>query len=245
MLLNQRTEGFIFRRENRLEADSVLSIFTKDFGRIEILAKALRKINAKLRSGSELFSFSEIEFIQGKNQKTLTDAMVISRFPSISISPEKRQTAYAMADVLDSLIKGQEPDDNLLNLVITTYEKLDSLAVEKRFLVFEYFFWNLLDILGYKPELSCCSLCRANLVPESIYFSFKDGGLICHRCATSIYDKIKVHQDIIKCYRLFLKREIDLLERLKIESNLQKKFREISAQYYRYIASHPLSQVNH
>ena len=76
MFLNYRTKGFIFKKEDRGEADQLFTIYTKDFGKLEILGKAIRKISSKLRSGAETFYLSEIEFIQGKTYKTLTDAIL-------------------------------------------------------------------------------------------------------------------------------------------------------------------------
>ena len=76
MSLYCRTEGFIFKKEDRNDSDRVFSVFSKDFGRLEIFGKAIRKIDSKLKSAVEIFSFSEIEFVQGKNRKTLTDVFL-------------------------------------------------------------------------------------------------------------------------------------------------------------------------
>ena len=75
MAIHYRTQGFILKKTDRGEADQILTIYTKDFGKLEILGKAIRKIKSKLRSGADLFYFSEIEFIQGKAYKTLTDIL--------------------------------------------------------------------------------------------------------------------------------------------------------------------------
>ncbi|KPJ55867.1 hypothetical protein AMJ49_06190, partial [Parcubacteria bacterium DG_74_2] len=59
------------------EWDRIFIIYTRDFGKLKVLARAERKIKSKLRAGLELFYLSEIEFIQGKNYKTLTNAVLI------------------------------------------------------------------------------------------------------------------------------------------------------------------------
>ena len=89
MALQYKTEGFVFKKEDIFEADRIFSVFTKDFGRIEVLGKAIRKIASKLRGGMAMFDLSEIEFIQGKNKKTLTDAISIKKFSNITKNPEK------------------------------------------------------------------------------------------------------------------------------------------------------------
>jgi DNA repair protein RecO (recombination protein O) len=241
MILQQRTEGFIFKKEDRLEADRVLSIFTKDFGRIEVLARAVRKINAKLRTDSEIFSFCEIEFVQGKNKKTLTDAKILERFSAIKKSPEKLEIAYWLASLLQHFIKGQESDRAILDLIYESFSMLNDIELQKRELVFEYFFWNFISLLGYSPELSVCLLCRKSLSPQSMYFSFSEGGVICNSCFADKHDKIKITSDVVKFWRLFLKKDWNILLRLKIEQPTWKLLKEVSRRYYHYLASHILS----
>ena len=84
MAVHYRTQGFIFKKDERAESDQILSVFTKDFGRLELKAKAIRKIASKLRPDIDMFYLSEIEFIQGKNNKTLTDATKIEKFDDIA-----------------------------------------------------------------------------------------------------------------------------------------------------------------
>ncbi len=69
MFTRYRTQGIILGKVDRGESDRLFTIYTKDYGIINLLARSERKIKSKLRSGLELFYLSEIEFIQGKAQK--------------------------------------------------------------------------------------------------------------------------------------------------------------------------------
>ena len=110
MAIHYRTRGFILKKTDLREADQVFDIYTKDFGRLKILGKAVRKIKSKLRTGAELFYLSEIEFIQGRTYKTLADAVSIERYENIRKDLEKLEIFYQIAEVTDNLIKGQEKD---------------------------------------------------------------------------------------------------------------------------------------
>ena len=96
MAVHYRTQGFVLRKTDLREADQVFSIYTKDFGKLKILGKAIRKIKSKLRSGADLFYLSELEFIQGKAYKTLTDAIALNKFKNI-------RTCSLRSQNLDSL----------------------------------------------------------------------------------------------------------------------------------------------
>src|SRR3990167_7638334 len=107
MTTSYRTAGFVFKKDDRFESDRNFSVFTKDFGRVEVLGKSIRKIASKLRGGIEIFSLSEIEFVQGKNRKTLTDAVLDKKFNNI-YTPVKLDISYKISGLVDNFIKGEE-----------------------------------------------------------------------------------------------------------------------------------------
>ena len=147
MFTYYRAQGFILKKEDRGEADRIFTIYTKDFGKLELLAKAVRKIKSKLRVGLELFYLSEIEFIQGRAQKTLTDAVLINNFKNLRRDSEKLAIAYQVSEVLDGLVKGQEPDEKIWNLLKETFERLNdcSLSNISCSMIYYYFLWNFLS----------------------------------------------------------------------------------------------------
>jgi DNA repair protein RecO (recombination protein O) len=106
MFLHYRTLGIFLKKEDWAEADQLFTVYTKDFGKLEILGKAIRKISSKLRSGAEIFYLSEIEFIQGKTHKTLTDAILIEKFENLKNNLNKLKVAYEISQVLDNLVSG-------------------------------------------------------------------------------------------------------------------------------------------
>ena len=247
MAVYYRTQGFIFKKKDMLEADRVFSVFTYDFGRLEIVARAVRKITSKLRGGIEIFSLSEIEFIQGKNRKTLTDTIAIEKFSNIIQDPVRLEISHKISDILDNFIKGQEKDEPVFTLLKETLNKLNSpkLQAFSIQLIYCYFLWNFLSALGYHPEIQKCAACGLKLNPYILYFSNKDGGIICKNCFSSDIEAKKtcpehyrrINSDIVKILRLILKKDWQILSKLKVEVFSLDLFKEISDNYYHYILS--------
>jgi len=205
MFLHYRTLGIIFKKEDRAEADQLFTVYTKDFGKLEVLGKAIRKISSKLRSGAEIFYLSEIEFIQGKTHKTLTDAILIEKFENLKNNLNKLKIAYKISQVLDNLVSGQEPDEKIWQLLNETFGKLNKLEISnlKLELLYYYFFWNLVSLLGYRPEISNCTI-----------------------------QGKKINCDIAKIIKVILRKDWQILPRLKIEPNHLKLLKNVS-QWYR------------
>ena len=229
MAIHYRTQGFVLKKNDLGEADQIFTIFTKDFGKLKILGKAIRKIKSKLRAGVGPFYLSEIEFIQGKNHKTLTDATVITKFENIKQDLEKLEIASQIAEVTDDLIKGEEKDEEIFNLLKESFNKLNNfqLLTFNFQLIYFFFLWNLLSILGYQIDLYNCANCQKKLTPEKLYFNPEEG-IICEECSSGIKDKDDISPDVIKILRLFAKKDWQTLARLKIKGSHQKELESIS-----------------
>jgi DNA repair protein RecO (recombination protein O) len=237
MTTKYKTRAFVFKKNDVNESDRVFSVFTEDFGRLDIHAKAIRKTVSKLRSGVDIFFLSEIEFIQGKNRKTLTDAVKIKKFENITGDLQKLKIVYQIADILDNFIKGQEKDKETFDLLIETFDKLEDglLKIKNHQLAYQYFLWSFISFQGYKSEVDNCAVCRQKLNPYNIYFSSKEGGIVCKKCSDLDKESKKINSDVVKILRLIFKKDWDTISKLKIEPASQKLLNDISENVIIYI----------
>lgn len=238
MFTHYRTQGLIFKKEDRGTADQLFTIYSKEFGRLEVLGRAIRKISSKLRSAADIFYLSELEFIQGKAYKTLTDAVVIKKFGNLKKDLKKFQIANKISEVLDDLIKGQEPDEKIWQLLNETFEKLNScqsVKLPNYQSLYYYFLWNFLSFLGYQLDLYGCSVCQDKLRPEKLHFNPKEGGIICQGCFKKIKKGKDFQPNTVKILRIFLKKDWNILQKLKIKEEEQKELENISKNYLSFV----------
>ena len=208
MAVHYRSQGFFLKKSARGEADELFTIYTKDFGKLKIIGKAIRKITSKLRGGVGLFYLSDIEFIQGKTYKILTDALLIENFKDIRQNLLKLRIAHKIAELLNSLAAKEEKDEKAWELLNDVFQKLNNpqLPVVSCQLLYYYFFWHLVSILGYRPNISGCSI----------------GGQA-------------INCDIIKILKIILRKDWQTLSRLKIESIHWKLLKNTSEWYDKLI----------
>ncbi len=183
MFVHHRTNAFILKEAQIGEADKIFTLFTEDFGKIDVLAKSIRKIASKLKGGTPLFSISEIGFIMGRSRRTLTDAVLINGFEDIKQNLENIKIARDIAWLIDNLIKGPQKDDRLWQLLLEVFAALNEpkRTTQDARLLYHYFFWKFISFSGYSPELYRCLVCRQRLEPRNLYFSSR-GGIICSSC---------------------------------------------------------------
>ncbi|MEK7071754.1 MAG: DNA repair protein RecO, partial [Patescibacteria group bacterium] len=122
-------------------------------------------------------------------------------------------------EVLDNLIKGQEPDEKIWQLLIETFHKLNNLRLSAS-LIYYYFYWNFISILGYQPELYHCVRCRKKIITERNYLVPEEGGIICGLCKSEGRD---ISPEAIKILRIILKKDWPTLFKLKFEAQYLKE----------------------
>lgn len=93
-MVSTRTSAIILRRVNYGEADRILTLLTRDFGKQALIAKGVRKEKSKLAGGIELFSESDISFIKGKGDiGTLVSTQLSRHFGNIHTDMDRMRIA--------------------------------------------------------------------------------------------------------------------------------------------------------
>jgi DNA repair protein RecO (recombination protein O) len=230
MSIRYRTKGFLIKKRDQGEADQVLTVYTKSFGKVIVLGKGIRKIHSKLKYGAGLFGLSEIEFIQGKKIKTLTDIGSLESFRGAKGSLEKLKVLAGMCALLDISTPQEERDEEIWRLMKDSFEGLDKGTFP--FLVFQYFFWNLFKALGYHPSLYKCVCCQKKLISEEMYFDCGKGGVVCKECSEG--EGSLIGTETIKLLRLFTKENLKELKRFKILKEHQENLDKMLREYFSY-----------
>lgn len=217
MFPKEITQGFVFKKEDFGEADRIFSVFTKDFGRLELIGRGIRKISSKLKGKVEIFSFLNLEFVRGKYQKILTQAEEILIFPELKKNFSKTILAFQISEILDRLIKEEEREEKIFELLKEVFSNFRFFPLKKISLLYLYFFWRLISILGYQPRVKECEICGKRFENFAI-FDFEKLAFVCKKCSKSakIFDKIDLKN--LKILSLLIEKEIDFLKRLKIEN---------------------------
>ena len=148
-----KTQGIIIKKTDLAEADRLLTIYTKNLGKILVKAKAIKKTQAKLKGHLELFLHSHLMLAQGRNMDIITSAETIEGFPNLHQDLSALASAYYLAELIDKLIAGQEKDQRIWDLILSSFQQLnidvgifDVGRLASRIQIFEN---KLLEFLGY------------------------------------------------------------------------------------------------
>ncbi|MFH1611935.1 MAG: DNA repair protein RecO [bacterium] len=146
--MTYKTQGIIIKKRDLSEADRLLTIYTKDFGKILVKGRAIKKSQAKLKGHLELFMYSDLIIAEGRSMDVVIGAEEIDGFPIIHYHLPSLAGAYCLSEIVDRLIAGPEYDQNIWQLILSAFQVSDCRG-QNIDLVLKRFSIRLLDFLGY------------------------------------------------------------------------------------------------
>jgi DNA repair protein RecO (recombination protein O) len=166
------------------ETSRIVVCYTRDYGKVRLVAKGVRKGGGPLGGALEPMLVSGVVFYlrEGRELSIVSQADVERRWPELSRDVLRMAYAGAALEFVDALVPEREPDPGLFDLI---ERALDHAArVPERAL--DGFLWwfelSLAAALGYGPDLRRCVECGATPVGEATFVPAL-GGIVCEACA--------------------------------------------------------------
>lgn len=143
-------EGIVLARRNYGEADRILSVLTKNHGRISFIAKGVRKPQSRKRGHIEIFSRINLQAVRGKSLDLITEAEVIDNFGEIRKNLKKVSLAYYFMEVIGRTTHENESHIEVFELILYYLNKLKIESQLKKLRL--DFILRLLTVLGFWPK---------------------------------------------------------------------------------------------
>ena len=121
---NIRTEGIIIKRRNFKEADRILTVMTRDFGKIHVKAAGVRKITSRRSAHIELLNHAALHLYKSNNFLVLTEVKMLDDFADIKKDIDKIGFAYHLCELIDGLCPEDQDNSNVFTLLKRTLHKL-------------------------------------------------------------------------------------------------------------------------
>ena len=228
-MANYKAQGIILKRTNFSEADRMLIIFTREFGKVKAIAKGVRKQHSRLGGNLELFCNTQLILATGRNFDIVTEAEIIEPYLKTRKKLDLTHKAYYLAEVVDKLTVERVEHPEIFDLFVDVIEKIGESSSD---LLLAYFEINMLKNIGYEPELVKCQKCHTQVRSHGNKFDCEEGGLVCSNCQ-SLAENIS--SDTIKVLRILLSKDISVLERLKLSKKQSAEVRRITDNFIKHI----------
>jgi DNA repair protein RecO (recombination protein O) len=174
------SEAFLLHKIEYGEADYILSLFTKDFGKIRGLAKNAKKSRKRFGGRLEPFVHLRVRFREKPGGiKFIEDCETIRVFSTLMQDIQLFLYGSFVLENVDILLPEEDSNEKIFNLLAETFSALDSKKNPSNAIL--KFQLSILSLSGYEPNLHACVWCK-RVIEEDSYFDIKQGGIVCNKC---------------------------------------------------------------
>ncbi len=236
------TRALVLKKQPYREKDSLVSIYSEDYGKLTLLARGTASQSSKLAGHLDPLNLIKVMIIPGKGFDYIGSALVEEPFFNIRSDLNRLFYAGSLLSRLDRYSREGDSDQEIFNLSVSCLSLLSAsneiLAKENGELVLAFFILRLLGRLGYKPEFNNCLLGGEKIDSGKNYFRFPAGGLICAACRErdgAVADDLLISDNAIKLARFLLGADKEALVRLVCQRRTLKELSRFLELYERYL----------
>lgn len=127
------TEGIVLSRINHSEADRIVTILTKDRGKVRVIAKGIRKIKSRKRGHLEVFNQIKFSAVNVHDMDLITEAELIESHAELKKDLVKVSVAYYLSEIIAKLIQTDEKNEFLYYFLAEKLHELNTVTALKTF----------------------------------------------------------------------------------------------------------------
>ncbi len=236
-----QTEAIVIKKTKLGEADRILTLYTPDLGKIQAVAKGVRRPRSKLAGHLELLTHSLVSLARGRNLDTITGSQTINSFLPLKSDLQLASYALYAIELINQFTADHIENHLLFQLLLQAMQQLCQLGNSD--LVLRYFELHLLNEVGYRPQLQECVTCHQPLKPVNNYFSPSAGGMLCPDCRYCQPLSYPLSVNALKVLRVLQAGEWTIVSQLRLNREISCELESITRHYLRYLLERELKSI--
>lgn len=224
----QKCEGIVIRTTDYGETNKVVTLYTRELGKVGVMARGAKKPNSRLAAVTQLFTYGYFLMQKSTGLGSLQQGEMISsmRF----IREDIFLTAYAsyIVDLTDKSTDDRKTNPYLFELLFQTLTLMnEGFDLDVLTNIYEM---KMLNVLGLYPILNECAICK--MTDGQFSFSIREGGFICHRCLEQDPYHYKISPATVKLLRVFYHIDLNRLGQISVKPETKTELKKVISAYY-------------
>ncbi|HVS34306.1 MAG TPA: DNA repair protein RecO [Gemmataceae bacterium] len=242
----EKAQALVLRTTDWSETSRIASLWTREFGKVRVLAKGGRRLKSNFENALDLLTHCSIVFLRKSpgSLDLLTEAQVVRRFPRLHTDLAVLYAGYYVAELLEAMTEEHDPHPLLFDSAL---EMLNLLGSPDGGMVGDHaptrppatgpcvarFELVLLQEVGYSPALERCASCGGAIDERRPAFSCAAGGLVCPNCAPGSRDRRQLSPGALEMLRAL--QGSDEARRRLWDAEVRREVRLVLGQYVTYL----------
>ncbi|GAE24714.1 DNA recombination and repair protein RecO [Halalkalibacter wakoensis JCM 9140] len=224
----QKVEGIVIRTTDYGESNKIVTLFTRELGKVGVMARGAKKPKNRLAAASQLFIYGTFVFQQSKGLGTLNQADIMDSFREVRGDLFRASYATYIVELTDKLTEERNRNPYHFELLHQTIHYLNE-GIDPDVLL-RIYEMKMLAVAGIKPELDQCVSCQSTEVPAK--FSIRHAGFLCKRCASKDERAFILSDHSARLLRLFFYIDLHRLGQISLKKETKDELKQIISAYY-------------
>lgn len=235
-----RAEAIVLRHADWGEADRILTLFTREQGKLRALAKGARKLLSRKAGHLEPFTRITVQLARGRDLPIVAQVETLDAYLPLREDLVKVGYAAYVLELIDRFTYDEEGNNpGIFRLLTETLERISKEA--DGWLPVRYYEMRLLDFLGFRPKLFECANCGEAVQPLDQYFSPSAGGVICPTCGRGLPGLWSVNVETLKYLRHFQRSTYAEAARARPNAETRQQVEALMQAYFTYLLERELN----
>ena len=182
-----KAEAIVLRQQTLGEADRIVTLFTREYGKLRAVAKGVRRPTSRLGGRIEPFTHVRLLLARGRTLDVIAQAEIVGAFAGVRADLIRSAYAAYVAELIDRGLADRDQHEEIFALTRNALDELEGAREDDAELAVLSFALRLAGLLGYQPETAACVECGRSLphtrgAVEGWAFSPLRGGALCSTC---------------------------------------------------------------
>ncbi len=233
------TQAIVLHTTDYAESDRIVSLYSRDFGKLRGIAKGAKKSLRRFGSSLEPFTHNQVTFFDRDTHGLvrLERCQIVRAYPEIAADVKKLVLGSYLLELVDTLTAEKEKHPEIFDLLQFFTELL--IGKDFREELLRLFELRLFCYLGYQPQFQQCMLCRGQFdLQESYKFSVQRGGIVCPRCQGQVPELLPLSNGTIRLFQQAQGLDFAKLSRLYFSQTAHDESRRIFGRFLEFHIGH-------
>lgn len=236
----EKATALVLRVIDFSETSSVVTLLTREWGKVRALAKGGRRPKGPFESALDLLALCRVVFVRKSSEALdlLTEAKLERRFRGRSGDLASVYAGYYVAELLGALTDDYDPHPELFDAATATLADLSGEgSLSAIVLRFEL---TALRHLGHQPALAQCAECGQPVEAVGrVPFGHLSGGVLCPRCRPGKLQVVAVSAGVIRALERLADPDSSTWRRLELTAAVRNEARAVMNRYVSTILGRP------
>ena len=239
--MEYRYNSIVLGKKEVGETDRLYTLYTQEQGKIRVMAKGVRKPEAKLAGQLENLSLALIIINKTRGMGRVSSAVAEDVFAALREQYEVLLLVSQCLSILEKFVDMEEPDEALFTLTKKYLIQADELAKEKKTervrLLSQVFLFQLFSHLGYHIETHISVQSGVKLrTGERHFFSPKAGGVLTEAESREFKESFYIQENTIKLMRLFATNDLRPCMKIQVNEQDMRELEMVTRRFADWIA---------